>query len=359
MESARRMEIKKLKILYIGNFTDGTGWAKAGTYNALCLDHAGHDVYCRELKYSSNNLVLDPRIIELMEKVPPNDIELVVHHVLPTEYIKYPNVKNVGAIELETVSLHNVQWIKSMNLMDEMWVPNQSSKKSLMNEKIHKNVKTLEHSIDVQKIANSPYQPIPELQNAYNFLFVGENVIRKNLEMLIAAFYSEFNAVEKVNLVIKTNKRPDLDKIWQETRNINSKRKDIFLIDEYLPEEKIYNLMRNCHLFVMPSSGESCCFPALEASCLGLRILLTQGIASQEYCTHALSIQSHIDQCYGSLDGLTGLYTSQDIWYRPEMLSLRRQMRSAYSAYLENHAVYGNNMKYYDYRDTRKLREVI
>ena len=57
-----------MKIKYIGNFNDGTGWSKASTYNLLAIDYAGYDVYAEEMKYSKNHLPLEDRVQELMAK---------------------------------------------------------------------------------------------------------------------------------------------------------------------------------------------------------------------------------------------------------------------------------------------------
>lgn len=347
-----------MKILYIGNFNDGTGWAKAGTYNALCLDAAGHDVYCQEIKYNNNYNCLDYRILELKEKK-TDSFDVVIQHVLPTEYVKYPNVKNVGMLALETLTMNNLTWAKNIDLMDEIWFPNQN----LVNQykDYIKVVKKLPHSIDIEKIrkAELEFKPIPELQNSHNFIFVGENTARKNIEALVVAFYSEFNYYENTNLVIKTNKKLDLNEIWRKTRNQRSRRKNIFLIEGYQPESAIYNLMKHCFCFVMPSRGEAWCYPAMEAQALGLRTIYTKGIGIEEYCPYGIKVDSTVVQCYGEEDGVDGLYTCDDLWYEPSIKHLRECMRKAYIASVDMHAIMGTSVNYYDYRDTRKLEGLL
>lgn len=347
-----------MKILYVGNFTDGTGWARAGTYNALCLDQAGHDVYCKEIKYINTSVCLDYRIIELKNKQ-SEQFDLVIHHVLPSEYVKYPNVKNVGVLELETPSLNNYLWIKNIRLMDEIWFPTYGLVKAY--EKSIPNIKKFPHSTDIKKIKETHFKQIPELSNSYNFIFVGENNTRKNIEGLINAFYSEFDYYEDVNLVIKTNKGLDLNSIWNKTRKTLGRRKNIFLIDKYEEEAAIYNLMKNCHCFVMPSRGEAWCYPAMEACALGLRVIYTNGIGIEEYCRNGLKINSQIEQCYGVEDAVSDLYTCNDVWCEPDIRSLRSHMRQVYTDFKEckNFPTDDIHVDYYDFRDTRKLEGLL
>ncbi len=69
-----------MKIKYIGNFNDGTGWAKAATYKAIALDYAGYDVYCEELKYNNVSVILEGKIAELLDKK-SDAYDVVIHHV--------------------------------------------------------------------------------------------------------------------------------------------------------------------------------------------------------------------------------------------------------------------------------------
>ena len=45
-----------MKVLFIGCYRDGTGWAKAAGDYILAMDAAGIDVVCRPLKLNDNNM---------------------------------------------------------------------------------------------------------------------------------------------------------------------------------------------------------------------------------------------------------------------------------------------------------------
>ena len=55
----------QMKVLYIGCYRDGTGWAQAAIDYILAMDSAGIDVVPRAIKLNSNNPELPKRILEL------------------------------------------------------------------------------------------------------------------------------------------------------------------------------------------------------------------------------------------------------------------------------------------------------
>lgn len=330
-----------MKIKYIGNFNDGTGWAKASTYNALALDHAGYDVYGQEIKYNQNSVILNDRIVELLNKQSDN-FDVVIQHVLPSEYIYFPNAKNIGFVALETLTLRNPLWLKKLNMMDEIFVPNSLSRECLRNSGITKNIKIFHHSFDYNKVANLvPVGGIDELKNSFNFVFVGEFTKRKNLEAVLRAFHSEFNYIEPVSLYIKTNRELKTvtdfcDAVRRNTNKTGRYKKEI-IITGYLNEETLLSTVKQCHAFVMPSHGEAWCYPAMEAMALGLPAIYTHGIGIQEYASSDnYTVSATKDYCYGVNDAVDGLYTSEDLWLSPSIDDIRKKMRNVFNAFMQD-----------------------
>ena len=61
-----------MKVLYIGNYKDGTGWANACLNNILALDGAGVDVAPRAITFASNThcpicilMIVDIKILDI------------------------------------------------------------------------------------------------------------------------------------------------------------------------------------------------------------------------------------------------------------------------------------------------------
>ena len=53
-----------MKVLYIGNYNDGTGWGNACLNNILALDRAGVDVVPRAITFNNSDTTVNTRIRE-------------------------------------------------------------------------------------------------------------------------------------------------------------------------------------------------------------------------------------------------------------------------------------------------------
>jgi glycosyltransferase involved in cell wall biosynthesis len=337
-----------MKIKYIGNFNDGTGWAKAATYTALALDAAGYDIYCEIVSYNSkvpSDKPLEPRIQELLDKK-TEEVDTIVYHMLPSDYRYNTGVKNIGCLELETLNLSNALWIKKINMMDEIWVPNQASKNCLVNSGISEDkIKILHHSFNFDRVASAEEKnTIAGLNGTFNFAFVGEFLSRKNLEALLIAFHNEFDNTEPVSLLIKTNGNPEninqfCESIKGKMKKSNKYKKEVIVCNQ-LEEKDLFSLLKQCHALVVPSRGESWCYPALESMALGLPVVYTSGIGIDEYDVSGLSVASHATPCFGANDTLQDLYTSEDNWLEINILDLQKKMREIFTLYREERDLY-------------------
>lgn len=336
-----------MKIKYIGNFNDGTGWAKASTYNAIALDLAGHDVYCEEFKYNDKYLPLEDKIQQLLLKK-TDTYDIVIQHILPHDYIYYGGSKNIGFVELETLDISSVIWLKKIRMMDQIIVPNLSSKECLMRTGVNESkIKIMHHMFNFNKIVNYPKTAdITELNGKFNFVFVGEFNKRKNLEALVRAFHTEFETSEPVNLYIKTNESLEkLVNFCDEVRKrlkINVKYKKEVIITNRLDESVLISTLRQCHAFVVTSYGEAWCYPAIEAMAIGIPPIYTKGIGVEDYAPEGASfpVESYITPCYGAVDNFDHLYTSEDSWLDIDIRDLQKKMRYVYELYMTNNKEY-------------------
>lgn len=362
-----------MKIQYIGNFTDGTGWAKASTYNALALQSAGYDVYCKELKYNQNQVILEDGITELLSKE-SSTFDAVVHHVLPKDYRYIGGVKNIGFVALESIILSNIQWVKNLYMMDELWVPNEASRNCLVNSGIpYEKIKVLPHTFNYERITTSNSgASISILDNTFNFAFVGEFCKRKNLEAILRAFHNEFDYVEPVNLFIKTSSNIEtLNAFRTDVRKrmkLGSRYKEEIIICDYIPEEVLVAILKQCHAFVMPSYGEAWCYPAMESAALGLPTIYTSGIGIEDYAEYELSfpVESQVTYCYGATDTFEDIYTSKDLWREISIPDLQMTMRKVFELYQTKQDEYQSicetvkaNIGKYDFRNPEIARGIL
>jgi glycosyltransferase involved in cell wall biosynthesis len=334
-------------IKYISNYRDGTGWSKAGINNMLALDNAGVKVIPSLVRYQDrNDLNSIPYRIEELEKENAgiNKYDVVIQHVLPINYTYESNdIKQIGFFEMETLSLENTFWIKKIKLMDSVGVANRISRISLSKYNIKTSI--LPHFFDFDSVFNSKQVVnIQELNNSFNFLFVGEMIKRKNIEVLLQAFHSEFENHENVNLVIKTN-NPSVNNFCLDVKKrlkLKLKYKNEIIITQRLTDEKLYSVMRQCHVGIMPSYGEAWSYGIIEGMTLGLPAIYTDGIGIEDYCNDScgFAVKSRDVNCYAATDTFKDLYTGKDTWKEIDLIDLRYKMRNIFEMYKNNPTQY-------------------
>jgi len=322
------------KVLYIHHGRDGTGWGDAGINNILALDSAGVEVVPRAISYNEKDSGVDQKILDL-EKKSTNGCDVCVQHTLPSNYVYDANFKNIGYLATESSDFCDTGWHKNINTMDELWVPSNYVKEACIKSGVTIPIKIAPHCLDVESYIKSPDNAkVQELLNTFNFVFVGEFIERKNLKALVRAFHTEFHPKEDVNLLIKTSGidvkelQTYCDSIKKGLKTRNSYKKEISICGR-LEKIDYISVLKQCHCFVMPSRGEGFCIPALEAMCLGIPSLYTQGMALDEFCVGE-PVSSKDEACFGGMGSLSNLYTANSSWKEIDVRDLQIKMRTAY-----------------------------
>ena len=170
-----------MKVLYIGNYNDGTGWGNASLNNILALDSAGVNVVPRAITFNNSNKTSNQRVREL-EGQSERGSDVCIQHTLPNLYHCNTSIKNIGIFYTETNTFSESMWPKYINLMDEAWVANSQMLKASTASGVKVPTKIcplpihLEDYADVEDCAS-----IGEFDGCFNFCFVGEFVKRKNI----------------------------------------------------------------------------------------------------------------------------------------------------------------------------------
>jgi|TARA_R110000824_G_scaffold157293_2_gene330723 glycosyltransferase involved in cell wall biosynthesis len=324
-----------MKILYIGNYRDGTGWANACINNILALDSVGVDIVPRPITFEQQQQNYPDKIKQL-EMRSTEGCDICIQHTLPHLYSydgRYK--KNIGYLAVESSNFKQTGWQNFCNLMDEIWVPSSAAKKSCENSGVKKPIKVAPHSLNISSYSQPEARAqIEELIPTFNFIFVGEFVERKNLEALIKAFHIEFEHEEPVNLVIKTS-RTSLEDIKQHIRHtkarlkIKQKYKHEISVVGMMEKKDYISLLAQCHCFVMPSRGEAFCIPALEAMAIGMPVISTKHTGMDDFCIGE-SVDSFAAPCFGAMSTLSYLDTAQSDWREIDVRKLCLAMRKAY-----------------------------
>jgi hypothetical protein len=326
-----------MKVLYIGNYKDGTGWANACINNILALDAAGIEVVPRAITFNKADGECPKRVLEL-EGNSESGCDTCIQHTLPHLYSYNSKFKNIGFLATETSNFIESSWQHHANLMDEIWVPTKSCKSACVHSGVNKPVKVAPHSLDLTPYQSEKYRQdgpkVDNLVNTFNFAFVGEFVERKNLQAIARAFHSEFDYDEPVNLYVKTSAQSleYVQNYFEQVRNglkIRKKYKEEIVICGSLPKENYISVLSQCHSFVMPSRGEGFCIPALEAMAMGIPVIYTKGTGMDDFCSGS-AVKSSEVPCFGAMSTLDYLYTSNEKWREVDIEDLMVCMRNAF-----------------------------
>lgn len=327
-----------MKVLYIGNYRDGTGWSNAAINNILAMDSVGIQVVPRAISFTENDKEYPERVKELERSHSSRssnvDCDVVIQHTLPHLYCYNADYKNIGFLAVESSNFSSTGWSRSINMLDELWVPNEQSKESAINSGVKVPVKVVPHSLAMDSYETTEGEKVRELQNTYTFGFVGEFVERKNIKALLKAFHSEFDVDEPVSVLIKTSKvdMPQIQQYFEAVKKglkIRNRYKEEIVITGMMDKKDYKSVLSQVNCFVMPSRGEAFCIPGLEAMAMGIPSLYTQGIG-MDYCV-GQSVPSREEPCFGAVDTLANLDTADSTWNEIDILELRRAMRDMYS----------------------------
>lgn len=334
-----------MNVLFIGPYSQGnSGWTSASHDYIKALNTIENiNLAIRPIYFTGGTTELTDEFKKLEEKV-CDSYDVIVQKVLPHSFQKVENVRSVGLCVLESANLEYTRWPRHALTMDEVWVPSQHNRNSLLNSNV-KNSYVVPEPLDLKQFDMDvgPHNS-PLLKNNFNFYFIGEYIQRKNLLNLIVAFHCEFNRNEPVNLVIKTNRgglnehdlRRQLDEHIGKLkaslriyRNLDLYKKEI-IITNYLDDKDLAALHKSCNCFVIPSRGEAHCRPALDALGHNNFVISTDGIGTDDYIKHKWRIQSVDTPCITNEPPLPYLYTARETWKEPSVCHLQFLMRKAY-----------------------------
>ena len=348
-----------MKVLYIGCYRDGTGWAQAAIDYILSMDSAGIDVVPRPVKLNDRQVDLPSRILEL-EKKSDRGCDICIQHVLP-HMLDYNGrfKKNIILYATETDNFKRSIWAERINQMDEAWVINNEMKTCSEGSGVTIPIKVVPHACDVAKFKKE-YEKIDVPNSEENFIFytIGEFTRRKNLSTLIRAFHTEFSPEEPVSIMIKTNQygiSPEVcrNQVREMCLNVKTGLKlypstddyiEDLIVTDYLPEEVVMSLHQSCDCFVMPSYGEAWCIPAFDAMGFGNIPICTDVGGMTDFLDDGggILVKGRYEPVFGMVDTFNDLYTAGENWKSIDPISLQKAMRRVYNLWKTDDQKYHN-----------------
>lgn len=328
--SAKNIGHNKIKILYRGSPRDISGWGFCAREEIRAIAQH-YETVVRTIDY--NPTVKDP----IIENLIAGDIDGITHsiqHVLPHEYIVYGDVYNIGYLELETENITNSFWPTYISMMDEIWVVNPHAYDAVKSACPNTKVTIVPHVINYDKYRQQFSKlSIPRVDGNHIFYTIATDTARKNLYDLLVAFHLEFDPVEPVSLVIKTNK--NLDELCRKVKrdlklyNKETDYKMEVVIPHHMSDIDMLNLHYTCDTYVTCSRGESWNQPVVDAIGMGKQVITTSnGIASILFNENEL-VKSYKTCVIGEMQ-FPNYQNGYDTWQQVDILDLRQKMRRKY-----------------------------
>ena len=353
-----------MKVLYISNYKDGTGWGNAATDYILAMDSVGIDVVCRSISFNGGKGDVHPRILEL-EKKSSRHSNICIQHLLP-HMLDYNGrfEKNIALYESETSNFKSSRWTEYINTMDEAWVVNKQMSEASLSSGVESPIRIIPHTFDTSKY-DKEYKPLDipymDIENKFVFYFIGEAIRRKNIFALIKAFHLEFDVDEPVDLIIKASKGgmsdDDCGKYIKELcdtakENLklypsNDLYKSEFITTGFLDNEKMMRFHKTMDCFVMPSYGEAWCLPAFDAMAMGSTPICTNVGGMSDFLSDGggTLIDGVLEPAFGMTETFQDLYTGREDCVSINVRKLQKAMRRMYYLASNSDSKYTNLQK--------------
>lgn len=336
-----------MNILLIGPYRQADGWGEACRAYIRALTKSGHSLAIRPIFMGPAVMSeISEDLLELENKRLGYDV--IIHNTLPTLFDYRGSGFNIGLSMVETHNLEYTGWVKEFNKMDALWAVSDNDKAILIESGVTVPIDVIPVPVDTNKFEQSyERMPLAEIPDEhFVFYFIGENITRKNLQALVLAYNLEFHPSEPVSLLIKAGRTGQSSEqvnvqLEQEVSKVKSiirlyptleQYKREWILTNRLSETDLYRLHQRCDCFVMPSHGESCCMPMLDAMGFGKPVIVTANTGMDTYINDdsAWRVPSWDSPVLASDPPMPELYTGREVWKTISIPALRTALREAY-----------------------------
>lgn len=343
--------MSKPKVLFIGPFQDGTGYANSAINTALAIEKSGVDIACRNIKLTSQTIDPPDKIKSLFKTKIKNPTH-VIQNVLPSVMTRYGKSKHIGYFFSETTNFFNSGWQYYLNLMDEVWVSCRESAEASLNSGVKPPIVTVPIPGNPEKYSQIlPENTSLKRGNRYMFYFIGDFSARKNVVNLIKTYLQTFSKSDHVVLVLKTyvdNTSPEqsMQIVQDEIKNIKQGLRKhhildyyppIVVITDYLSDQEILNIHQTGDCFVSTERGAAWNIPAFDAMAVGNQVIVNGWGGQTAFIKHNPMVGQYIipyklTNVYGMNNcGYKGMYSCHEKWAEPDYNILSAHMKEAYT----------------------------
>ena len=190
----------------------------------------------------------------------------------------FNNHKNISLCAWEVEGFPSSQE-KKLHLLDEIWACSTFAKESIANatsKEVYAFSLPVELPTNIEPFHREIYG-IPENNFVFLFCFDFLSVFeRKNPLGLIEAYVKAFKEDENVSLVLKCVNSKIMPQHAREVFEETLKRRDIFVIDQYLNSDKLHSLLNGVDAYISLHRAEGFGLTIAESMALGKPTIATQ-----------------------------------------------------------------------------------
>ncbi|KAJ3443407.1 hypothetical protein M0812_09246 [Anaeramoeba flamelloides] len=243
--------------------------------------------------------------------------------------------------EFGVISIQEIEYIR--NQVTEVWVPSQYDVDSFVDSgaQAHKIIKIF-HGVD-RNIFNQDVQTYKDFKTKKKFklLFVGGDIPRKGVDVLIDSYLDAFTSKDDVCLIIISlySQKFQLQRIQQliaENEEDRDKHPEIELFTVWRNLHDLISIYRSVDYVVHPFRSEGFGLTMLEAMSIGTPIIISNAPPATEFTdeTNAIYIDATREYCFDPPCGEKSVFgmdtKEQPWWYEPNKAHLTQIMKNVY-----------------------------
>ncbi|MBK35703.1 MAG: hypothetical protein CME26_09275 [Gemmatimonadetes bacterium] len=187
-------------------------------------------------------------------------------------------------------------WVDPLQTqVDEVWVPSEYARRCYVDSGIDEDrVAVVPNGVDVMRFRPEAKPVDLPTEKSFKFLFVGGTIYRKGIDILLETYRRTFTAEDDVCLVVKGMGDESFYKGQTAGDLIRKIQADpaapeVLYLAEEMSDDEIAGLYTACDCLVHPYRGEGFGMPVAEAMSCGLPVVVTEGGATDDFCTDKTS----------------------------------------------------------------------
>jgi len=333
-----------MKIAFIGNYRDCSGYSYAARRILLSLDAAGINVAARHLQMAApSNDEMDDIIVKMEDRSLTN-VDATIIHSLP-EQLNETKSPLISMFYWETNHFRGSMWDGYLNNhVDAIIASSKDDALAIKESHVDKPTYVLPVPCDINfYVNNRQVMDNDDIRNfRKKFYTIAEISPRKGLADTILAYFTTFQDMSDVLLFLhitgkneRVTRRAVIDLINKMKETLRFKNYPALMINpSSVNEEEIAAMHNTFDTYVCSSRGESWNLPVFDAMAFGNVIISPNFGGMSEYLSPetALIVKSRKHPVIGMHEcAPEHLYRGDQLWNQIDIMSLRECMLRAYN----------------------------